>query len=156
MSKRINNVSVIERMRPSANGVAKRPAKGRAVPAVGRVRRVLTVGLGCGIPALSLSLSHTGGELLRHGHYGLGSAALVLCGSVLAVSLSHLAWAIEDITHSARWQAWCLAVAVDVALVLGELTRVAGFTSWVVPALMASVTVVSAALNCWAFLRGGK
>jgi hypothetical protein len=72
---------------------------------------------------------------------------------VLAVSLSHLASAIQDITRSEPWQAWCLAVAVDLAVVLCELSRVAGFESWVVPVLMGCVTVASAGLNCWAFLR---
>jgi hypothetical protein len=80
-------------------------------------------------------------------------AALGLCCSVLAVSLSHLAWAVRDITRSAWWQAWCLAAAIDLSLVLGELAGVAGFELWVVPVVMVSVTVVSAVLNCWAFLR---
>jgi hypothetical protein len=37
--------------------------------------------------------------------------------------------------------------------VLGELAGVAGFRLWVVPTVMVAVTVVSAVLNCWAFLR---
>jgi hypothetical protein len=45
---------------------------------------------------------------------------------------------------------------VDVSLVLGELAGVAGFHFWAVQAVMVSVTVVSAVLNCWAFLRGGE
>lgn len=119
-------------------------------------RRWLTVGLGCGIPGLSLSLSSIGGRLLEQGYVGLGSPALALCRSVLAVSLSHLAWAVADITGSARWQAWCPAVAVDLSLVLGELAHVQGFTLWVVPVVMGSVTIVSAVLNCWAFLRAER
>jgi hypothetical protein len=109
--------------------------------------------MGCGIPLLSLGLSSSGGRLLEQGHIGLGVSALVLCCSVLAVSLSHLAWAIRDITRSQVWQAWCLAVAVDVAVVLCELCRVAGFELWVVPVLMGALTAASAGLNCWAFLR---
>jgi hypothetical protein len=114
------------------------------------------VGLGCGIPGLSLSLLSIGGRLLEQGYHGLGGAALALCCSVLAVSLSHLAWAIADITGSARWQAWCLAVAVDLSLVLGELARVEGFGLWVAPVVVGSVTVISAVLNCWAFLRAER
>lgn len=117
-------------------------------------RRWLTVALGCGIPGLSLALSSVGGRLMSQGHVGLGVGAMALCCTVLAVSLSHLAWAVKDITRSARWQSWCLAVAIDLSLVLCELAGVAGFTLWVVPVVMAAVTMSSAALNCWAFLRG--
>jgi hypothetical protein len=83
----------------------RRANKPKAAPGavMGRGRRLLTVGLGCGIPGLSLSLSSIGGRLLEEGHTALGTAALTLCCSVLAVSLSHLAWAIQDITGSARW-----------------------------------------------------
>jgi hypothetical protein len=134
-------------------GRAKPPAGPGPVVTAGRGRRALTVAMGCGIPGLSLALSSIGGRLLLEGHRGHGTAALVLCGAVLAVSLSHLAWAIGDITRSARWQSWCLAVAIDLSLVLGELAGVAGFRLWVVPVVMGAVTLVSAVLNCWAFLR---
>jgi hypothetical protein len=120
------------------------------------IRRILTVGLGCAIPGLSLSLSSIGGRLLEQGYTALGCGALALCCSVLAVSLSHLAWAVEDITRSARWQAWAMAIAIDSSLVLGELSRVAGYESSVVPCLMGSVTVASMLLNCWAFLKGSR
>ena len=91
--------------------------------------------------------------MLEQGLYALGAAALLLCCAVLAVSLSHLAGAIRDITRSATWQAWSLAVAVDLSMVVCELSRVAGFELWVVPVLLGAVTVASAGLNCWAFLR---
>src|SRR5262245_1343007 len=64
-------------------------------------RRAITVGLGCGVPGLSLALSSIGGRLCAAGQYGLGVASLGLCCTVLAVSLSHLAWAVRDITRSA-------------------------------------------------------
>ena len=136
-------------------GKAKRVKAPKAKPAVSMtaLRRTLTVGMGCGIPGLSLALSTMGGRLMCESKWGLGAGALVLCGTVLAVSLSHLAWAIRDITKSALWQSWCLAVAIDLAVVLCELSRVAGFELWVVPVLMGCVTVASAGLNCWAFLR---
>jgi hypothetical protein len=44
---------------------------------------------------------------------------------VLVVSLSHLAWAVSDITRSPWWACWLLAVAFDLCLVLGELCHVA-------------------------------
>jgi hypothetical protein len=143
------------------NGTGKRRARakgasGSANPARNRARRWITLGIGAGIPCLSLALSSIGGRLVAEGHTLLGSGALVLCCSVLAVSLSHLAWAIRDITRSAWWQAWCLALAVDCSLVLGELAGIAGYTSWVVAAVMVSVTVCSAVLNCWAFARHGR
>jgi hypothetical protein len=130
----------------------RKAARKTTARTVSTARRIITVGMGCGIPALSLALSSVGGSLLREQHYVLGSTALMFCAAVLAVSLSHLAWAIRDITGSSPWQSWCLAGAVDVSLVLGELAHVAGFESWVVPAVMASVSIVSAVLNCWAFI----
>lgn len=158
------SIDILSDTRPHVNGEApRRPAKPRKrqpapraakepqKPATGRLRTALTVGMGCGIPALSLSLSSTGGDLLAQGHYGLGVAGLGLCCAVLAVSLSHLASAIRSITHSLPWQAWALALAIDVSLVTCELTRVAGFESWLVPVIMAGVTVASMILNCWAF-----
>lgn len=133
---------------------AKRTAKREK--AVSRARVGITVGMGCGVPGLSLALSSIGGRLLVEGHVGLGAGALGLCCLVLAVSLSHLAWAVRDITRSAWWQSWCLAGAIDLSLVLGELAGVAGYESWVVAAVMVAVTLVSAVLNCWAFLRHCK
>ena len=118
----------------------------------GRVRRSITVGAGCGMPVLSLALSSIGGRLLCDGSYVLGTAMLGLCCTVLAVSLSHLAWAIGDITRSKAWQSWCLAIACDLSLVLCELCGVCGFSHWAVPCVMSAVTLSSALLNCWAFL----
>jgi hypothetical protein len=140
------------------NGVATKRG-GKATPAarsVSRARRWITVGMGCGIPCLSLALSSIGGRLCMGDRLLLGGSALGLCCAVLAVSLSHLAWAVRDITGSARWQSWCLAGAIDLSLVLGELAAVAGFSLWVVPVVMVAVTAVSAVLNCWAFLRHCK
>jgi len=140
------------------NGQAKRSGKRRQTGGrtISRARYWITVGMGCGIPCLSLALSSIGGRLCREGYTGLGVGALGLCCSVLSVSLSHLAWAVRDITRSATWQAWALALAIDSSLVLGELAGVAGFQLWVVSAVMVCVTVVSAVLNCWAFLRHGR
>jgi hypothetical protein len=75
---------------------------------------------------------------------------------VLALSLSHLAAAIRDITRSARWQAWCLAVAVDVAVIVAELVRVSGQGGAVQWGMMAALTGASAVLNCWGFLAVAK
>lgn len=137
------------------SGKGKRAAAGKGSKGeVGRWRWWLTVSMGCGIPCLSLALSSIGGRLLVQGHRLLGLGAMGLCCTVLAVSLSHLAWAVKDVTRSKGWQAWCLAVAIDLSLVLGELSMVSGFELWVVQVVMVAVTVCSAVLNCWAFLRG--
>jgi len=134
-----------------AEGTSTRP-----VLSVTRTRKPVTVWLGCGIPVLSLSLSHQGGELLAAEHYGLGVGSLILCGVVLCLSLSHLAAAIEDITHSAQWQAWMLAIAVDAALVCAELVRVAGQGGLLQWGMMGALTATSAALNVWAFFRSHR
>jgi hypothetical protein len=136
---------------------AKRKAKSVvSARSVSMARKYITIGLGCGIPGLSLALSSVGGNLVNQGHGWLGAAFLGLCSSVLAVSLSHLAWAVRDITGSSRWQSWCLAGAIDLSLVMGELAGVAGLDMWIVSVVMVGVTAVSMVLNCWAFLRHCK
>lgn len=118
-------------------------------------RKVATVVMGCGIPALSLSLSYAGGQLAHNELYGLAISAFAVMACVLLVSLSHLAEAIEDITRSHPFLSWLLAIAFDCALVLGELTHVwgskanIGVVMWV---MMGAVCLVSMYLNCWAFL----
>src|SRR5262245_50140110 len=91
----------------------KRQRRGVTARQVSSARRWITVGMGCGIPCQALALSSIGGRLCQEGQRGLGVAVLAVCCGVLEVSLSHLAWAIRDITGSARWQSRCLAVAVD-------------------------------------------
>jgi hypothetical protein len=150
---------------PSTNGhvnrlpraaKAGRKAAAPRGPAPSKLRKPITVTLGCGIPCLSLALSSIGGRLILASQLALGAGFMGLCCSVLAVSLSHLAWAVRDITKSAPWQAWLLAIAVDLSLVLGELAGVAGYDSWVVTAVMVCVTATSAVLNVYAFLRHCK
>jgi hypothetical protein len=122
---------------------------------VKRARVVATVLMGMFIPLASLALSHVGGSLLQAGFRFLGAFSLGLMGCVLAVSLSHLAEAVRDITRSPRWASWLLAVAFDLCLVLGELTHVSASEAGlgaVVTALMCAVCLLSMFLNCWAFL----
>ena len=123
-------------------------------------RKWITVAMGCWIPVLSLLLSAAGGRLIRaEGATAvfLGSVAFCLTSCVLAVSLSHLADAIGDITRSPRWASWLLAVGFDAALIFGELVHaltpeIEGL-GWIVGAIMAGVVIFSMGLNCWAFLR---
>ncbi|HZR55212.1 MAG TPA: hypothetical protein VFB06_37710 [Streptosporangiaceae bacterium] len=148
------------------NGTARRPGKGRAraegkprrrpLMTAGRFKAGLTLAMGCGIPLGSLALSTVAGTLARSGHYVLAGSAAGLTGCVLAVSLSHLAWAVRDITSSPRWASWALAVAFDLALILGESVHVYATDAdlgGLVTAVMVAVCGLSMVLNCWAFFR---
>lgn len=120
------------------------------------VKVTLTIIMGVFIPLFSLALSHVGGTLARQGHGALSLFAFLLMGAVLSVSLAHLAWAVSDITSSPKWASWALAVAFDLALVLGELIHVTAHEAGlgnVVTAMMAAVCGLSMFLNCWAFIR---
>jgi hypothetical protein len=151
MSSRIAEVlHVAPETRPAKKAKPRKPAAVK--PPMPVARKSITIGLGVGVPCLSLALSSIGGQLLAAGSQLLGVGFLGLCVAVLAVSLSHLAWAIRDVTRSAWWQAWCLGGAIDLALVLGELAGVAGLESWLTSAVMVGVGLASAGLNCWAFL----
>lgn len=156
---------------PSRNGTtpapARKPRRAKKTAAGGppvkttadRVKVVATVTMGVAIPVLSLVLSHTGGTLARTGHSALAGFALSLMGCVLVVSLSHLAWAIEDITRSPRWASWLLAISFDLMLVLGELVHVNADDAGVgmaITVMMTAVAGMSMFLNCWAFLRHPK
>ena len=123
------------------------------------LRLGLTLFLGCGIPLLSLALSRLAGTLATHQQYALAGFAFLLMAAVLTVSLSHLALAVADVTTSGPRASWCLAVSLDLSLVLCELVHVrAGGLglSAVCYAVMTSVCLASVSLNCWAFLRPHK
>ncbi len=116
----------------------------------------VTVAIGIFIPLLSLAMSYLAGKLAGAGYWELAGFAAGVGGSVLAVSLNHLAWAIEDITRSEFPWNWLLAIALDSSLVLGELCHVyapptlgLGVVCWVV---MVAVCGFSMALNVFAFL----
>jgi hypothetical protein len=118
----------------------------------------MTVALGVGIPLLSLAMSKLAGTLASHHYLALAGFALALMLAVLGVSLSHLAWAVGDITRSSRRASWSLAIALDLSLVLCESVHV--YTAelglaWVCYAVMTAVAVASMALNVYAFLVHG-
>jgi hypothetical protein len=121
-----------------------------------RFRLTMTVVLGVGIPLLSLAMSKIAGTLALNGHTFLALFAGSLMLAVLAVSLSHLAWAIEDITKSTVRASWSLAVALDLSLVLCELIHVYAHDlelEWVCCLVMLNVAACSMALNVYAFLQ---
>ncbi len=124
-----------------------------------RFRYGMTLALGLGVPLLSLALSKIGGSLLQSHHFALAALALGLMGAVLAVSLPHLAFSIADLTGSDQRASWCLAVALDLSLVLTELVGVYAASlglGWVSGLVMVSVAGMSQALNCYAFFKSHK
>lgn len=151
------------------NGTATRGTRGAAgkrsrgkggkhkamVGACPRLALGITVGMGVGIPGLTLALTTVAGGLAMAGHGVLAASMVGVCGTVLAVSLSHLAWAIQDITKSPVWASWALAIAVDLSVVLSEASHVFadGVCAGLVQGIMVAVTLASMALNVWAFLR---
>ncbi|MDY3554222.1 hypothetical protein R5W24_003341 [Gemmata sp. JC717] len=124
--------------------------------AADRIKLSATLVMGIVIPLLSLGLSNAGGMLARNDHNALAVLAFGLMGCVLTVSLSHLAWAVGDITKSPRWASWLLAITFDMVLVLAELCHVsaeAAGVGTVVATMMVAVAMLSMFLNCWAFLK---
>lgn len=120
-----------------------------------RFALLMTLALGAGIPLLSLALSKLGGSLLMAHHYALGAFAFALMASVLAVSLPHLASSIGSLTGSEPRPAWCLALALDLSLVLTELVGVYASSlglGWVCGLVMVCVALASMCLNIHAFL----
>jgi hypothetical protein len=159
MSNRIESVAPVNSTALHAtNGKAKKPAARPVASALtaARIKFYATITMGVLLPLLSLGLAGVGGNLFRHGHGALATFALALMTCVLVVSLSHLAWAVGDITRSPWWACWLLAVAFDLCLVLGELCHVAAEDAGVglvTSTMMAAVCLLSMFLNCWAFLR---
>jgi hypothetical protein len=135
--------------KPAAEPVA-------AHPPASRFKFNLTIALGVFIPVMSLATSKVAGTLAGHGHYGLAAFGALIGVAVLAVSLSHLAWAVRDVTGSGPRASWAMALALDCSLVLCELVHVtaadAGLDAvcWAVMAVVAGFSMV---LNCHAFLN---
>lgn len=121
-----------------------------------RYKTALTVALGILIPLLSVCASKVAGTLFLNGHYALAAFGAAVGGAVLAVSLSHLAWAIADVTGSGPRSSWALAVALDCSLVLCELVHTSAAdcglcaVCWCV---LVAVAVFSAVLNVHAFIN---
>lgn len=127
-----------------------------ALPAVSRYKLNLTVALGVFIPVMSLATSKIAGTLASHSHYALAAFGAGIGVAVLAVSLSHLAWAIRDVTGSGPRASWALAVALDCSLVLCELVHVTAVDAGLVGvcwAMLLAVAGFSMVLNCHAFLN---
>jgi hypothetical protein len=140
----------------SKTATASKPAAKPEAPAASRYKLALTIALGVFIPVMSLAASKIAGTLAGHGFYALASFGALIGVAVLAVSLSHLAWAIRDVTGSGPRSSWALAVALDCSLVLCELVHVGAAAAdldavcWCVVGVVA---VFSMVLNVHAFLN---
>lgn len=158
---RIGTLSSLNGTVPAPSKATRKPAKGRGrkgkamVSGKPRLALGITTGMGVGIPGLTLALTTVSGRLAMAGHRLLSGGLMAVCATVLAVSLSHLAWSVQDITRSSRWASWSLAVAIDLSIVLSEAVLVfsPGVSDGLAIAIMAAVTGASMCLNVWAFLR---
>jgi hypothetical protein len=142
-------------LRPSIAKARKPARKGVTKRQVNHFKVAMTVALGVGIPLLSLAMSKLSGTLAIHGKWGLALFAFGLMVATLAVSLSHLAWAVGHITKSTPRASWSLAIALDLSLVMCELVHVYAESlglSAVCWSVMAAVAVASMMLNVYAFL----
>jgi len=103
--------------KPTAPRAKRKVSKPAAVvqPTVeqSRYKFALTIALGVFIPVMSLATSKIAGTLAGHGFFALAAFGAAIGVAVLAVSLSHLAWAIRDVTGSGPRASWALAVALD-------------------------------------------
>lgn len=140
---------------PTTEKPTPTPAKAKPIASVANARFGLTLVMSA-LPGLSLVLSSTAGALLlagTHTAYALATIFFALTACVLAISLPHLAWAIEDITRSDSRSATILAVAFDASIVALELLATAGHGTVTTEVTMFFLAALSAVLNAWAFLR---
>jgi hypothetical protein len=90
---------------------------------------------------------------------GIGAVAVTLT----ALSLSHLAHGIELVTHTADWEAWAMAVGIDLGFVALELSQLAAVSDHVRrqvsrfarPAIIGTLTG-PAAMNAFAAQAPGE
>jgi len=91
----------------------------------------------------------------------LGAAILGLVAVVLiALSLAHLAYGIELVTRSPQWEAWAMAIGIDLGFVALELAKITAnqrtmksIAHSLNVAILATL-VGSAVLNAFAFMAG--
>lgn len=161
MEATVNRLSLdMDNVRPLPTKARKskvKPTLSLSTEQTGRARKAITIGMGVGIPALSVSFSSMGGTLLAQGGTTMifGVILIALCCVILAVSLPHLVSAISDITKSKYSHCVCMAIAIDMGIVILELTLALGMNSiyWSRIFVMLSLTLASMILNCWAFFN---
>ena len=137
---------------------AKKKTKGEIAQDLYKFKVGIAIALGIAIPALSISVSHIAGTLASE--VPLLAIFMGVCGvSVLYVSLSHLAEAIQDTTGSTTRLAWSMAVLLDFAIVGCELTHVYSHNAelwWWATGLMLVTMLFSMVLYVYAFLKHVK
>jgi hypothetical protein len=87
-----------------------------------------------------------------------GAGVALVAGSLVALSLTHLAHGIEVVTAAPKWEAWSMAVGIDLGFVALEMAQLTAATdavrraieAYVRPAIVGTLAG-SAALNAFAF-----
>jgi hypothetical protein len=89
---------------------------------------------------------------------GTAIATGAVATALVALSLSHLAHGIEIVTYSPTWEAWAMAVGIDLGFVTIELSQVLATTEAVrrriarhAKPAVAGTLIGSAAMNAFAF-----
>jgi hypothetical protein len=89
----------------------------------------------------------------------LSATAVAVVGVVLtALSLSHLAHGIELVTRAPTWEAWAMAIGIDLGFVALEIAQLCAvnpkvrseISRWTKPAILGTI-VASAGMNSLAF-----
>lgn len=87
-----------------------------------------------------------------------GSGIVAVALTLVVLSLTHLSDGVQAITHVPAWQAWAMAVGIDLSFVALETADLACATDklrrsikrWTAPSIWGTL-VASAALNAFAF-----
>jgi hypothetical protein len=90
--------------------------------------------------------------------HGAAAAVAVVAAVLLVLSLAHLASGIKLVTQCPLWEAWALALGIDIAFVAMEMASLAAATErvrreigpWTKTGIVATL-LLSAALNALAF-----
>lgn len=116
---------------------------------------VMTVTFGLFVPAVSYALSKAAGTAYMSDYAGVAYGLLALIIVVLAVSLTHVAEAVEHITGSSKFISIATAVTLDVTLVAMEAMHATIahelHIETLTGGLAVAICLVSAAANVYAF-----
>jgi hypothetical protein len=100
------------------------------------------------MPAFALAATVQAGHLAQHGAswWAVGSVAAIALG-VYWTSVPHVAMGLRRVCHLDTVAAWLMAVAIDGAVVGGEIARMTGGIEWLAWLMMLGGVVLSAAFN---------
>lgn len=115
----------------------------------------MTVTFGMFIPIVSYTLSKAAGKAYMHDYTWVSYGLLVLIVATLAVSLTHVAEAVEHITGSTKFISFATAIALDATLVAMEALHATAAAQLHIETLTGglalAICAVSAAANIYAF-----